>query len=133
MMLSRINVGLLSIVSLDVQSLENKSENLLTSGGTIYANASSIYVANPHWWWTTRPTTSSSNKTLDSMDATYIHKFNWNGGNIKYAASGTINGTLRNQFPMDEHNGFLRTASTKSPPTGLGLRTRCSADSISIE
>ena len=56
---------------------------------------------------------------------TVIHKFATDEPRrTEYRASGTVRGTLLNQFSMSEHEGYLRVASTVQPswwsdgPTG---------------
>ena len=45
---------------------------------------------------------------------THIMKFSWatDSGSLELVATGTVNGTLLNQFAMDEHDGYLRVATT---------------------
>lgn len=43
---------------------------------------------------------------------TTIHKITIDNGRISYAAKGQVTGTLLNQFSLDEHEGYLRVATT---------------------
>jgi hypothetical protein len=51
-----------------------------------------------------------------STQSTRIHKFDFNPETnaIKFAARGSVEGTLLNQFAADEHDGFLRVVVTQS-------------------
>jgi uncharacterized secreted protein with C-terminal beta-propeller domain len=59
---------------------------------------------------------------------TQIHKFDITGDSAKYVASGTVDGTLLNQFAMSEWNGDLRVASTSNSVSSVTvLAQRASA------
>ena len=45
---------------------------------------------------------------------TVIHKIAIGGGSINYVGKGVVNGTLLNQFSMDENGNMLRVATTAS-------------------
>ncbi len=54
-------------------------------------------------------------------DKTTIYKFSLSpdDGNVTYLFKGEINGTVLNQFSMDEHNGFFRVATTYGDSNNL--------------
>jgi uncharacterized secreted protein with C-terminal beta-propeller domain len=63
-------------------------------------------MATPHWWWFPE---------VGQTDTTYLHKFDIrDAGKATYVGSGTLEGTLKDQFSMDEHEGVLRVATTVS-------------------
>jgi len=71
--------------------------------GHIYANADSL-LASPHWWWWPAP---------GQQDVTYLHKFDiTQPSQATYVASGSVEGTIKDQFSLDEKDGFLRVATT---------------------
>ena len=41
---------------------------------------------------------------------TYIHAFALDGDSTRYVASGSVNGTLKDRWSLDEHDGHLRVA-----------------------
>jgi uncharacterized secreted protein with C-terminal beta-propeller domain len=45
-------------------------------------------------------------------DKTFLHRIELHDGEISYAANGEVQGTLLNQFSTDEHEDFLRIATT---------------------
>lgn len=72
-------------------------ETYLGAGEEIYASLENLYVAvnNP--------------KTRN----TSIYKFSLQKGKVTYLACGEFEGSLLNQFSMDEYEGYLRVAFTK--------------------
>jgi uncharacterized secreted protein with C-terminal beta-propeller domain len=46
------------------------------------------------------------------MEKTVVHKIYVNNGNIEYRTNGEVPGYVLNQFSMDEHDGYLRMATT---------------------
>lgn len=88
---------------------------VLATGDTIYASADSLYVATQNWANIQWAQTFDGTGQPDSV-FTEIHKFDISRSDITtYVASGSVAGYLLNQFAMDEHDGFLRVASTTSP------------------
>ena len=88
---------------------------VLATGDTIYASADSLYVATQNWANIQWAQTFDGTGQPDSV-YTEIHKFDISLSDITtYVASGRVAGYLLNQFAMDEHDGFLRVASTTSP------------------
>lgn len=109
-------LNMLSVLTIDLgEGLEvSNSIGLLANGDTIYASHDSLYVATQNWqtWQWAREGGGDEPEGI----TTEIHKFDIsNLRTARYSASGVIDGYLLNQFAMDEHGGFLRTASTTSP------------------
>lgn len=65
-----------------------------------------------------KPTKSKVIQTSELKTA--IFKFQLNQGTAAYAGKGEVDGTLLNQFAMDEHNGHLRVATTTRELQGSG-------------
>ncbi len=98
--------GLLSLTQLDLDRFALKSTGVMAHGSKVYASAKSFYVAqSSRQWWRGRR----------NGQTTRIHKFSLGNGERApaYAASGSVRGTLLNQFSMDEHKGYLRIATTE--------------------
>ncbi len=116
--------GLLSLTRLDLDRFDLQSTGVMAHGSKVYASTKAFYVAQPsRRWWRGRGNTQT----------TRIHKFALGDGERApaYAASGTVRGTLLNQFSMDEHKGYLRVATTerstrrwrrRTGPRGSGWR-----------
>ena len=79
------------------------ADAILASAETVYASASSLYVATRRW--------------DTERAATSIHRFDTaDPGRTAYSATGAVPGELLNQFALSEDRGVLRAAST----TGFG-------------
>lgn len=109
--------ALASVLTADITgSLDPGAVTTVMSGAeNIYASSDSLYVTTQRWvdWWAIPEDVrrrEAENYTTD------IHKFDITGpGGARYAASGTVDGFLLNQFSLSEHQGYLRVASTNQP------------------
>jgi len=105
-------ITIASLSMLD-ETKEIKKETILGSGQDIYASLENIYIAQ-----TTYPNYSRgigglvSDENRDDTIKTTITKFNLKDGEIKFIGYGSVNGTLLNQFSMDEYNDNFRIATT---------------------
>jgi uncharacterized secreted protein with C-terminal beta-propeller domain len=73
---------------------------LVGTAGTVYVSPTHLYIAVP-------------DQTLyRSSPSTTIHSFAIDNGKISYAAGGNVDGTLLNQYSLDEYDGNLRVATT---------------------
>lgn len=50
----------------------------------------------------------------DQIETTVVHKINIDGNKLKYQGYGQVQGSVLNQFSMDEHGDFFRIATTKN-------------------
>ena len=99
--------GLLTVATVDLGSdtLVGRT-SVLADPGTLYASHDTLYVASAHWWWWPAPGQS---------DATYIHAFDLRDPNrAGYLGSGVVDGSVRDQYGMDEFQSALRVATTLS-------------------
>lgn len=96
--------GLLTVATVDLTTDTLKSRtSVLAEPGTIYASKDTLYVATSHWWWWPEP---------GQADASYIHAFDLRDPDrAPYLGSGAVDGTVRDQYGMDEFNGALRVAT----------------------
>ncbi|MGQ0506796.1 MAG: beta-propeller domain-containing protein, partial [Myxococcaceae bacterium] len=99
------HLGIVTVATLNLENAATLNQtSLIAESGEVYASSSSLYVANQHWWWWPE---------LGQSDFTYIHKFDISQpDDAVYVASGGVDGHIVDQFSLDEHNGFLRVAST---------------------
>ncbi|MBN2735063.1 MAG: beta-propeller domain-containing protein [Methanomicrobiaceae archaeon] len=98
---------------------DTKSEAFLTGwDNTLYVSAENIYMAYERYLPQTRSPVSAgeinSVSSDDERQNTVIHRFSINKGDIKYRATGTVPGSLLNQWSLDEYDGYLRVATTVS-------------------
>lgn len=83
---------------------------------TVYSNATALYVAAASY--EEQAYTAASAQAIPAaipMAKTHLHKFDLasSPGQPRYAASGTVVGTVKDQFSLDERDGFLRVATTE--------------------
>lgn len=103
--------GITSLVSLDLESDADPTlSNILSRGGAVYASAQSLYLAVAH-----QRTTDSWYDDAPADEVTTVHRFRigTDPADSGYIASGMIPGHVLNQFSMDEHDGYLRVATSK--------------------
>lgn len=98
-------LGTVSVVTLDLKTPDALDKTtILAEPGVIYASSSALYIATRHWWWWPAP---------GQEDVTYVHKFDiTNPSAATYLTSGTVEGSIIDQFSLDEYKGNLRVAST---------------------
>ncbi|MCW8985520.1 MAG: beta-propeller domain-containing protein, partial [Thermoanaerobaculales bacterium] len=103
--------SVLSVLHFDLDELGPvTATGLIADGWTVYASQKSLYVAQTSdswsWWWGWAPTEMT----------TAIHRFELDPsrpGPVRYAASGTVDGWILDQFALSEHDGYLRVATTE--------------------
>lgn len=99
---------LTSVVTINLDQLNPaaRSKTVFANSNITYQSEDNLYLASNHNW--------SCWSDSDKMGQyTYIHKFDTSRpGSATYLASGVVEGTLNDQFAMDEHEGFLRVAAT---------------------
>ncbi|WP_044976769.1 beta-propeller domain-containing protein [Ruminococcus sp. HUN007] len=92
------------ISGIDINSPESAVSSAAVSGysGDIYCTADALYIQQ----------VSYNGETDWNGSKTTFSKFALANGVISPVASGTVKGTVLNQFSMDEYNGYFRTATT---------------------
>ena len=109
-----------SVVSVDLKTSDAPVvSTVLSKPGAVYASAEALYMAVIQDGLSTLPAVQGDSQKLGSK----IHKFRI-GADPKataYLASGTVKGHVLNQFSMDEHQGYLRVATSwgKVPMTNV--------------
>jgi uncharacterized secreted protein with C-terminal beta-propeller domain len=96
--------------------------SVVTNGGTVYGTGSSLYISDTDYGSPVyRDPGSAVKPTKPQAVRTDIHRFDVNGtGPPRYAASGSVPGTLLNQYSLSEYDGRLRVATTSEPTDGRG-------------
>jgi len=90
----------LTVLTIDVERglMPVDSDAVLTSSDTVYASTDSMYLATQRW---------------DQRETTLLHKLDVSKPDATvYRASGSVEGSLLNQFALSEHAGVLRAATT---------------------
>ncbi len=106
-----------SVLSFNIEDglTEGSGVGVLASGQTVYSSLDRFYVATTKW-----VEAEISEEDFDEWSESYstdIHAFSISTeAPAQYAASGIVQGTLLNQFSMDEHDGYLRIITTTGSP-----------------
>ena len=105
-----------SIVSFDLASadLAFDADTVVSNWATVYASTDRLYLAEWawDWWWGVNELEPGE----IFQPATNIHAFDISSpGESRYTGSGRIDGTVINQFALDEEDGLLRVAATTTP------------------
>ncbi|MDQ3571753.1 MAG: beta-propeller domain-containing protein [Actinomycetota bacterium] len=120
-------LGMLSVLTIDLeQGLPAvDTDAVMTGGQTVYASASSLYVATPtiakpEWDVIDATTDGITGRTAEiapipqPAGETAIHRFDVSDPDTtSYSASAEVKGQLLSQFSMSEHDGHLRVAATE--------------------
>ncbi len=101
--------GFTTIMSLDLaaDSLSYDADHVISNHPTIYSSVDNMYIAESahDWWWFWW--------NDDHPDQVNVHMFDIRTpGESLYRGSGRVAGSINNQFALDEHEGYLRVATT---------------------
>ncbi len=89
------------------------------AGSEVYSSTDRLYVTSTDWAEqgpilmddsqdSTMTSPDTSRPVMDTR--THIHAFALDGANTRYVASGSIDGTIRDRWSLDEYDGHLRVA-----------------------
>ena len=102
------NYGLTQIVGIDMGD-DSPAEitSILGQASQVYANAGALILAQPDWTWFERGTNS---------DRTAVHRFavSFEAQRTPYQGSGFVQGIVNDQFSIDERDGIIRIATTRT-------------------
>ncbi|HJM28519.1 MAG: beta-propeller domain-containing protein [Acidimicrobiales bacterium] len=107
----------LSVLSFDLSEglTPGGGVGVLASGQTVYSSLDRFYIATTKW--AEDEVTEGDFTTWSDSYTTDIHAFSIGVGNpAEYVASGQVDGTLLNQFSMDEYGQRLRIVTTTGSP-----------------
>ncbi len=93
----------------------------LGSGEDIYMNTNSLYISKE----IDQPRSQQDVSTSEAVEfflSTEIYRFEIDGRDIKFVGNAKVDGSLINQYSMDEYNGILRVA-TGTYTDGNGVTT----------
>ena len=113
----------ISVIELDLAAgLENgfdrnDSVGVLAGGQTIYSSSDRFYVATTKWTGADLTRDDAAVRQWSDDYETDLHAFAIAPGTrTEYVASGTVPGSLLNQFSLDEYGGYLRAITTDGSP-----------------
>ncbi len=102
-------------------------QHILTEPGLIYTSAQHMHIVSRHWY---RRTAAAQ------TDTSYVHRLAFSSATgFELRASGTVEGTLKDEFSIDEAaNGDLRMALgvTRYGQDSTGRLTRTQTSNISV-
>ncbi len=116
--------GSVTVVTIDPRNpVPKQGSTVIGGGGTVYASSKNLYVTSQRL---PVPAPMPINRPADIApvpEATQIHKFDISGPSATYEASGTVDGSVLNQFSLSEYNGDLRIATTSGPVSEFPTQT----------
>ena len=101
----------LIVAGIDTRNAEKplSVEVMLDYGENVYVSQNALYVASQVY-----KRYVSGGYWDDDSQTTAIHKFKLDKGDVVYDCKGEVDGTVLNQFSMDEYGGYLRIATNSS-------------------
>ena len=102
------NYGLTQVVGLDMASESPIAiTSIMGQATTVYANSEAMVLAQPDWTFLERGINS---------DRTAVHRFavSREQQRTPYQGSGFVQGTVNDQFSIDERGGIIRIATTRT-------------------
>lgn len=97
----------LNIVAFDITKNETANiESYLGAGSQIYSSTTNLYITKVKYDYET--------KRSDYELNTEIYKFKLEDASCTFVKTGTVPGSVLNQFSMDEKDGYFRIATTNS-------------------
>ncbi|MDD5148833.1 MAG: beta-propeller domain-containing protein, partial [Candidatus ainarchaeum sp.] len=111
-----------TLVSLNLDSKEMQKETIVGNSETIFASEKNIYLAATVWLPSEEiPIVQDIKRIIvGDNESTVINKFSIENGKISFAAQGSVQGHVLNQFSMDEFEENFRIATTKGEVWGTG-------------
>ncbi|MCA1032683.1 beta-propeller domain-containing protein [Bacillus timonensis] len=104
------NYTMIAAFNLDKPKEEATITTYLGSGHEIFMSTESIYLAVPTYKRLDKVATS---RFPEYSADTNIYKFNVENERVDFQSTVEVQGTVLNQFSMDEHEGYFRIATTK--------------------
>lgn len=94
---------------------------VLAGGQTVYSSLDRFYVATTKWVHQDELSDGIVPREWSEEYETELHAFAIAPGEpARYTASGSVAGSLLNQFSLDEHDGYLRVVTTDGSPWDAG-------------
>jgi len=105
-------------VNLDRPQQKMALRTYVGAGENIYASANNFYVAvteyaaQPRAAQAAKPAFAPAIMPVATKSSTTVYRFAMKDGSLAYSGKGTVPGRILNQFSLDEHDGYLRIATT---------------------
>ncbi len=107
-------LGTVAVTTYRVGAERSSTVGVAAPGNVVYSSVDRLYVTSSRWL---RP--AERRRIAPDQDATttQIHAFALDDADTTYAGSGHVNGTVRDRWSLDEHEGRLRVAWTRDKKT----------------
>ncbi|MEK4423881.1 beta-propeller domain-containing protein [Solibacillus sp. FSL K6-1523] len=106
----------------NIASAKLNTESYLGNSGQLYMSQNAIYMASmnySHMLMMRSEVEATSEVSMPAeVNETTIYKIAVDKTSIRMAAQGKVKGSVLNQFSMDEHNGYIRIATTEGNAWG---------------
>jgi hypothetical protein len=98
--------GVTSVVALDLADVSAplRGATILGRAERVYSNQDALLITQTDYRY---------QLVQGSSEQTIIHRFDLQGGDTSYVASGAVAGTIHDQFSLDERNGVIRVSTTE--------------------
>ena len=105
----------LIVSGMDVSDAKSalKSAVYLGQGDTVYASAENLYVATTTYDPALTPLNQGYTYFVPPAEKTRVYKFALSNGAPAYTGEGSVDGTVLDQFSMDEYQGNFRMATSE--------------------
>ncbi len=132
--------SLLTVLTFDLRADLGRGDpiSVAADGDTVYATATSLYVADDRRARRGAPAPGARSDALprpgrSAPQDTEVHQFDIAGpSRPRYLASGSVPGALLNQYSLSEHGGDLRIATTTEEPVPCCDRARGLASAVTV-
>lgn len=106
----------LSVLTIQMEGpIEPTAVGIIADGQTIYATTKSLYAATTEYEFDARRSPAQE-RLSGPQFTTSFHKFDLFPSSVKYAGSGSVSGSVLNQFSMHEYSGTFFIATTDGAP-----------------
>lgn len=97
-----------------------ETKGFLGGSSTLYMSENALYLTayESNMRTLEMDTANSTMLAFPLISDTTIYKFAIDGTSVELLATTTVDGTVLNQFSMDEHNGYFRIATTEGTAWG---------------
>lgn len=97
------------VSTLNIEDKETlKTSTVLGAGTNIYCTTETLYATSTQYKYNSGVAEIFGTTSTD----THIYKFDIRNYDVKYVGKGSVKGHALNQFSIDEHEGYLRIATT---------------------
>lgn len=98
--------GVTSVVALDLADVSAplRGATILGRAERVYSNQDALLITQTDYRY---------QLVQGSSEQTIIHRFDLQGNDTSYVASGAVAGTIHDQFSLDERNGVIRVSTTE--------------------